>query len=189
MIRTVVSLFLYAFVLLGANFAVPASADLAAIQAMREGSMKKLLFHKEPKPVSSEKFYDSEGSEVSLHDFRPKIVVLNFWATWCAPCRKEMPTLNALRKRLAGDKFEVLAVATGRSSPSDAAEFLLENDIDSLELYLDPKLKFLRGMGVLGLPTTIVIDSEGNELARLVGDADWNSESAIEIFSALIADQ
>ena len=185
--RTIVSLFLYAFVLLGANFAVPAAADLAEIQALRDGSMKKLLFHEEPKPVSSENFFDSSGSAISLDDFRPKIVVLNFWATWCAPCRKEMPTLNALRERLAGDEFEVLAVATGRSSPEDASDFLVENEIDSLELYLDPKMKFLRGMGVLGLPTTVVIDGEGYEIARLVGDADWNSESAVEIFSALIA--
>ena len=189
MLRTIVSIFLYAFMLPSANFALSAELDISEIQALREGNMKKLLFHEAPKPVSSEAFFDSEGASVTLDEFRPKIVVLNFWATWCAPCRKEMPTLDALRENLAGVDFEVLAVATGRSSPEDAADFLLENDIDSLELYLDPKLKLLRGMGVLGLPTTVIIDREGSEIARLLGDADWNSESAVKIFSALIANR
>ncbi len=189
MLRICGPFILYALALLGANFAAASEQDFAAIQALREGSMKKLLFHEIPRPVSSEAFYDSNGAAVTLSEFRPKIVVLNFWATWCAPCLKELPTLDALNENLGGDKFEVLAVATGRSSPEDAAEFLLENNIDSLDLYLDPKLKFLRGTGVLGLPTTIVVNGDGNEIARLIGDADWNSESAIEIFEALISDR
>jgi len=113
--------------------------------------------------------------------------VLNFWATGCAPCRKEMPTLDALQADLGSDAFEVVVIATGRNSVDGIRKFFDETGVENLEIYLDPRQTLAREMAVLGLPITVVLNPEGQEIARLQGDADWNSESAQAIFRAMMA--
>ena len=115
--------------------------------------------------------------------------LLNFWATWCAPCRKEMPQLNALQKEFGGEHFEVLTIATGRNSPAGITKFFEEAGIDSLPRHQDPKQALASQMGIFGLPITVLIDPEGREIARLRGDAEWDSDSAKEIIKTLIASQ
>jgi thiol-disulfide isomerase/thioredoxin len=164
-----------------------ANAGAADVAGLREGDMRKLNFHAEPVPAGVEVFETFEGGEMTLADYEGKHVVLNFWATWCAPCRKEMPTLSALQTAMGGEDFEVVTIATGRNDPVGMQQFFEEIGVDNLPLHRDPQQRLAREMGVLGLPITVIIDPEGMEIARLQGDADWSSESAMAIAAALVA--
>jgi thiol-disulfide isomerase/thioredoxin len=166
--------------------AIPALADTAALEALREGDMKKLNVHSEGKPVSDAAVTRPDGSEVRLSDYRGKVVLLNFWATWCAPCRHEMPSLDRLEAELGGDSFAVVPVATGRNSVPGIEKFFAEVDVTHLPILLDPKQAMAREMAILGLPITVLIDAEGQEIARLRGDAEWDSPSAKAIIQALL---
>jgi len=163
-----------------------AALDLAGLQALREGDMRKLTLHAEPQRGSGTIFFSEDGAEMTLADLEGQIVVLNFWATWCAPCRVEMPHLSALQADLGGDDFRVVTVATGRNPLPAIQMFFDEIGVDNLPLYTDPRQALARDMGVLGLPVTIILDREGQEIGRLVGDADWASDSARAILTALI---
>lgn len=173
---------LYTALALGAN---AAHADIAAAEAAREGTMKKLIFA-DPTPVSTNTFTDPAGGEYSLSDFEGKYVLVNFWATWCAPCRKEMPMLSEIQTNLGGDTFEVVTIATGRNPQPAIDRFFAEIEVENLPKYLDPRSSLARDMGVLGLPITLIIDPEGNEIARMRGDAEWNSESAYAVLEAIL---
>lgn len=178
------SIVLYAAVAIGAN---SAGADTAELEALRTGLMKKLTFHTAPKPTSDAQFTDPEGGVHSLAEYQGKYVVLNFWATWCAPCRKEMPSLDRLQAELGGDNFEVVTIATGRNTLQGITKFFDKAEVKHLPILLDPKQKLSRSMGVLGLPITVILDPDGNEIARLSGDAEWDSNSALAIIKTLIA--
>ncbi|MFC2968408.1 TlpA family protein disulfide reductase [Acidimangrovimonas pyrenivorans] len=185
LVRTAV---LYAALALGANAALAESVpDMAALSALRAGDMKKLSFHQEPKALPDTPIYDAEGGEHSLAEYRGKYVVLNFWATWCAPCRKEMPTLDRLQADLGGAKFQVLPVATLRNSVPAVKRFFAEDKIANLPVMLDPHGALAHQIGVMGLPVTLILDPEGREIGRLIGDADWDSDSAKAIVRALTA--
>ncbi|MDC0739070.1 TlpA disulfide reductase family protein [Cognatishimia sp. SS12] len=174
---------LYMALALSANVAF---ADIKAAEALREGDMKKLVFHPEPVPISAQTFVHEDGSEATLQDYAGKYVLLNFWATWCAPCRHEMPMLSALQTELGGETFEVVTLATGRNMPPAIKKFLAEINVDNLPRHQDPKQKVAREMAVFGLPTTVILSPEGQEIARLRGDADWASDSAKAVLRALI---
>ncbi len=161
-------------------------ADVAAAEAMREGDMRKLIFHSAPIASSDVVFISEDGQDMTLADFQGKHVVLNFWATWCAPCRKEMPHLSALQEAMGGDRLEVVTIATGRNPLPAMQRFLAEIEVDNLPLHTDPRQSLARGMGVLGLPVTVILDPDGNEIARMQGDADWSSDNAMAILQTLI---
>ena len=176
---------LYTAIALGANQV--AAADVAALEALRDGDMRKLLFSEDPTPAPQAKFLTEEEEETGIEAYRGEYVLLNFWATWCAPCREEMPSLNALQKEIGGDGFQVVTVATGRNPPAAIRRFFEETGVDALPKHRDPRQELAREMGVLGLPVSVLLDPEGREIARLRGDADWDSDSAKEIFRALLA--
>jgi len=113
--------------------------------------------------------------------------LVNFWATWCAPFRKEMPMLSELQTEFGGEGFEVVTIATGRNELGAMKRFLGEVGVDNLPLYLDPQQALARDMAVLGLPITVILDPEGREIARMRGDAEWNGDSAKAIIAALLA--
>ena len=165
-----------------------ATADTAALAALRDGDMKKLNFHDSPQSVSTVAFtLPGNSGTATLADYQGKYILVNFWATWCAPCRKEMPTLSELQSEFGGDSFQVVTIATGRNSEASVKTFFAENGISNLPANLDPKQALAREMAILGLPITVLIDPEGREIARLMGDADWSSESAKKIISSLTA--
>lgn len=168
-----------------AALANSAAADTAALEALREGDMRKLAFHSEPLESSDVAFLGEDGSEMTLANYEGKHVVLNFWATWCAPCRKEMPGLSELQTELGGDELEVVTIATGRNPRPAMQAFFDDIGVDNLPLHSDERQNLARSLGVLGLPVTLIIDPEGNEIARLQGDAEWNSDSAKAILNAL----
>ncbi len=159
--------------------------DLSAVADLREGDMKKLVFHATPQPVSEQSFFLPDESGHTLDKYAGKYVLLNFWATWCAPCRHEMPMLSELQAEFGGDHFKVATIATGRNPIAGMRAFFEEIGVDNLPLYRDPKQKVARDMAVLGLPITVILDPKGREIARLRGDADWSGDDARAIISAL----
>ena len=173
---------LYTALAFGAN---AAPLDVGALQALREGTMKKLVFS-DPKEVAQVPFVDAEGKEHRLADWKGKYALVNFWATWCAPCRKEMPGLEALQREFGGESFEVVTIATTRNTLPAIRRFFAEIGVEALPILIDDGAKLGREVGVFGLPTTLLLDPEGREIARLRGDADWGSESARAIVAALI---
>jgi len=182
--RFLMSAVIYTSMALGAIGAW--AGDTASLEALRDGSMKKLNFHTTPKAGNDISFGDLDGGTHTLADFKGKYVLVNFWATWCAPCRKEMPGLNALQAEFGGDAFEVVTIATGRNSPTGIRKFFDEAGVDQLPTFVDPKQKLARQMAVLALPITVLLNPEGQEIARLQGDAEWDSESAKAIIAKLV---
>ncbi len=168
--------------------ALPALADPAAWAELRTGDMRKLVIHDAPRPVDTAPFTAENGDEMTLDAFRGQVVVLNFWATWCPPCRKEMPMLDALNRDMGGDDFRVVTVATGRNAPAAMQRFFDEAQIETLPLHNDPTMAMARGMSVLGLPVTVVLDRAGQELARMQGEATWDGASARAVLAAIIED-
>ena len=166
----------------------PLAHEPATLEALLDGTMKKLRFQAKPQTVSQAAFTAADGSAASLSDYRGKYVLLNFWATWCAPCREEMPMLSALQTEFGGENFEVVTIATGRNPPPAMATFFDEIGVNNLPLNRDPKQMLAREMGVLGLPVTLIIDPQGREIARMVGGAEWDSPSALTLIRTLVAD-
>ena len=134
------------FAVLYTGLALFANAALAnpALEALRQDDMKKLIFHSAPKEVSRAVFFDEDGKEMTLADLQGGYVLLNFWATWCAPCRKEMPSLNALQTEFGSDSFRVVTVATGRNRPVAMRRFFQDVGVDVLPKYTDPNQDLAR---------------------------------------------
>ena len=168
-----------------AFIATNASAN-PALEDLLMGSMKKLNFHAAAKDMPEAEFQTFDGAPATLAAYEGKHIVLNFWATWCAPCRKEMPMLQELQAEFGGEDFAVVTIATGRNNPAAMRKFFDDIGVENLPLYRDPKQILSRQIGVLGLPATLILDPQGREIARMVGDAEWNSPSAKAMISALL---
>ena len=160
-------------------------ADFTAIESLREGDMRKLNFSA-PKPFVDTAFVGEDGQPMNFADLRGQYSVVNFWATWCAPCRKEMPMLAELDREFDGQGLDVVTIATGRNPAPAIDGFLAEIGVDNLPKHLDPSQALARDMAVLGLPVTVILNPDGQEIARLQGDADWSSDSAKAILTALV---
>ncbi len=179
------SALLYTALVLGANAAM---ADMAAVDALRTGDMRKLSFHATPKAAGEAAFQDREGGEHRLAAFRGRVTLVNFWAVWCAPCRTEMPALDRLQAELGGDDFTVVPIAVGYNRLPAIDALFAEIGVTHLPVYLDPSQALAREMGVLGKPVTVILNREGREVARMVGDAEWDSDSAKAILRALMSE-
>ena len=181
---------LYTALVFGANpAAADRLADQAAATALRTGDMKKLNFAAEARPLPAVGLVGLDDAPRSLDEFRGKWVVLNFWATWCPPCRKEMPGLDRLQAAMGGDTFEVVTVATGRNAVPGIEKFMAEAGVTRLTILRDPKTELARAMGIMGLPVTVILNPEGQEVARMMGEAEWDSENARAVLAALMAGQ
>jgi thiol-disulfide isomerase/thioredoxin len=135
--------------------------------------------HESPRPLPEIRFENSRGEAMSLADFRGKVVLLNIWATWCAPCRREMPTLERLQAELGGPDFEVVALSIDRNGPPVVKKFYEELGLRELGMYIDSSGKAPRELNALGVPTTLLIDREGKEVGRLLGPAEWDSPEMV----------
>lgn len=133
-----------------------------------------------PRPVVEVSFTDGEGKNLSLGAYRGKVVLLNIWATWCPPCRKEMPALDRLERVLGSPRFKVIALSTDTSGLPDVKAFYQTLGLRSLEVFLDEEGSAMRELRIIGLPTTILIDEQGSEIARKIGPATWDSEEVVE---------
>jgi thiol-disulfide isomerase/thioredoxin len=161
----------------------PIAANTTALRTFAKGEMAAFLVHASPKPIATFTFQDETGAAKTLAEFKGRVVLLNLWATWCAPCRKEMPSLSQLQKELGSKDFEVVALSLDIKGLTASSAFLKEVGADNLRTYSDATSKALGTLQALGLPATILIDREGMEVGRLLGPAEWASEEA----KALIA--
>lgn len=142
-------------------------------------SSRSFVMHDAPRPLPEIKFEDGDGSSLTLTDLGGKTLLLNIWATWCVPCREEMPTLDALEAELGGPFFEVVPLSIDRAGPEVVRKFYAEIGIEHLGLYIDTSMRASFALQAPGLPTTLLIDSEGRELGRLVGPAEWDTPEMI----------
>ena len=148
------------------------------------GEMGAFVFKKTPEPLPEFSFVDGTGKERSLKEWRGKVVLLNLWATWCLPCRKEMPGLDRLQAELGSDKFEVVAISVDRTGLEGAKKFLTSVKTQKLDLFSDPAARLTSTLRVPGMPGTLLIDREGREIGRLVGPAEWDSTEAKALIAA-----
>ncbi len=187
--KSLIALTLYGAAALVATPAPAADLSPAQITALKEartGDMRKRVFHKEPRPRLEREFQTANGAAKTVEDFEGKVVVLNFWATWCPPCRKEMPYLDALQAEMGGDDFQVLALAMDRASVDKIKDFYQSIGSENLKIYREPTLRIGTEAGVLGMPITIILDRQGREIARLQGEAKWDAPEAKALIRQVI---
>ena len=165
--------------------AAPTKKKASALNtALNTGHMITFVFKEVPQVLPEVSFTDGQGKRKTLKDWRGKVVLLNLWATWCAPCRREMPDLDKLQATLGSDRFEVLAVSVDRKGLTASKRFLDQIKVKNLGLYNDVTARMAAKLKVLGMPTTLLLDREGREIGRLVGPAQWNSEDAHRLIKA-----
>jgi thiol-disulfide isomerase/thioredoxin len=153
---------------------------------LSKGEMAAFVFRKAPEALPEATFQDATGKERTLADWRGKVVLVNLWATWCLPCRKEMPSLDRLQKELGSDKFEVVAVSVDRKGLDASKKFLDETQVKDLGLYVDASARLTSTFKVVGLPATLLIDVQGRELGRLLGPAEWDSGDAKRLIRSVL---
>ena len=168
----------------------PAAEIAAKIAPLARGEVAALAVAKSPKPLPALGFLDATGTRRTLADWRGRTVLFNLWATWCVPCRKEMPALDELQAKLGGPDFEVVTVNIDTRNTDRPMTWLKEVGVNRLTYYADPAAKVfqdLREIGkAFGMPTTLLIDGAGCELATLAGPAEWASEDAIKLVRAAL---
>ena len=135
--------------------------------------------HPAPKPLPDLQFEDGQGHRLTLASFRGKSILLNIWATWCPPCRKEMPTLDRLQSTLGSSRFEVVALSIDQDGSRVVPQFFKELDLKALRVYLDQTGEAATRLGAVGVPTTLFIDREGREVGRVTGPAEWDSPEVV----------
>ena len=162
-----------------AALAVAAFITLSAPLAAAQEPPPNFILHESSRSLPNIAFRDGDEGEVSLADFSGKIVLLNIWATWCSPCRREMPTLDRLQVELGGPAFEVVALSIDRKGASAVRSFYTEVGIRNLAIYIDSGGKSARALGMIGLPTTLLIDQDRREIGRLIGPAEWDTPEMV----------
>src|SRR6516165_2002480 len=154
--------------------------------ASAQEAPKNFVFVSKPTPVPEINFDDAEGQARKLADFKGKVLLVNIWATWCGPCRTEMPALDRLQARLGGADFEVIPVSIDRGGTETIRKFYGEIGVRNLAIYIDPSGQVLRQTRALGLPTTLLIDRSGQEIGRVIGPAEWDAPQIGEFLSSFI---
>jgi thiol-disulfide isomerase/thioredoxin len=151
------------------------------------GSLANYVEARELKPVPAVRFMDASGRVMTLEDFRGRVVVLNLWATWCTPCVAEMPMLDRLQQQLGEEDAIVLALSIDRGGQEAVKEFYGKTGVSHLKVFVDPTMRAQSDLGILGLPTTLIIDREGRERGRLVGPAEWDDAAAVDLVRRAMA--
>jgi thiol-disulfide isomerase/thioredoxin len=196
--RLVLTAFLAVMVALGAVYVIngpkgnkqtaapkPARTVGLGRSAYSTGHMSTFLV-KHPALLPDIEFFDAAGKTKTFADWRGKVVLVNLWATWCGPCRREMPALAALDKAFEGKDFDVVAVSIDKKGIEASGKFLAEIKAQSLGLFVDPSGKIARDFKSYGLPASILLDRNGREIGRLVGPAEWNSDDARRLIQAAL---
>jgi thiol-disulfide isomerase/thioredoxin len=161
--------------------AVRQSAPATVSTGSASGNQLELSVFDQPHALPEVRFQDDQGRDLTLGDFRGRVVVLNVWATWCVPCRKEMPTLDRLQARLGGKNFLVVALSLDRKGVEAVRGFYQEVGVENLAIYVDPSGKGSHALAIPGVPTTLLIDREGREVARKMGEAEWDRPEMVSL--------
>ena len=146
-----------------------------------------LELHDVPRALPAFTFSDKDTNSIQLSSFAGKFLILNLWATWCAPCIKELPSLDRLEQILGGPDFEVIALNLDRGGLLEVNPFWTRTGLSNLDIYLDPNMSAGQTLSARGLPTTLLVNRDGLEISRLEGPAEWDSAEAISYFRTLIA--
>ncbi len=169
----------------------PAVATAGRIAPLAHGEVAALTVARAPFRVPDLAFKDAEGHERTLKDWRGRTILLNLWATWCVPCRKEMPALDALERELGGPHFEVIAVNIDTRDPAKPLAFLKETGVTHLAYYSDPSAKVFQDLKLagkaFGMPTTLLISRAGCEIGEMAGPAEWASADGVKLVSAAVS--
>lgn len=165
-----------------------ASADTleCSVETARKSGINSFLKKDPPEPVTDTPFFNGDGEEVRLSDYRGSSLVVNFWATWCAPCVAEMPALDRMKALLADSGIDVLAIDEDRNGEKMVTQFYETNKIENLDILIDRKMALVKSADIRGLPTTLLIDAEGHEVAMVVGEAEWDSPETISFVKACL---
>ena len=158
-----------------------------AVPARAAGEMSKFVAAKTAKPLPDLEFQDADDKPLRFADYRGKALLINFWATWCVPCVKEMPSLDRLQAMFPKDKFLVLPLSIDGASRPKVAPFYKDRKLAHLGIYFDKGRKAMQGLDVALLPTSILVDPLGRELGRLEGDADWDMPEGVALIKAALA--
>ncbi len=168
----------------------PAAALAQRLAPLAHGEVAAFAVAERPLRLPDLVFTDAAGTTRHLTDWRGRTVLLNLWATWCVPCRKEMPALEALAGQLGGPRFEVVAVNIDTRDPDKPRAWLKEAGIDRLGYYADPSAKIFQDLKVVGratgMPTTLLVDPAGCEIGTVAGPAEWASEDAVQLVTAAL---
>jgi thiol-disulfide isomerase/thioredoxin len=164
-----------------------AAAGAGVYLSYRQTSATPFARAVKPKPIPELRFVDGAGRNLSLADFRGKVVLLNIWATWCAPCREEMPALDRLQAQLGGERFQVVALSVDLQGAPIARKFYGEVGIKALPLYIDPTAKAAFTLEAPGLPATLLVDRSGREVGRHLGAVKWDAPEVVEQLRRAIA--
>lgn len=175
----------------GGDSACRAAVQLAKkVAPFASGAVAAINIAKSPLKVPDLAFEDAKGKKLSLASFRGRTVLLNLWATWCVPCRKEMPTLDALEGELGGENFQVVAVNIDTRDPDKPKQFLNGIGVSKLAYYADPSAKSFQDLKAIGrafgMPTTMLIDPQGCEIGTIAGPAEWASRDALKLIKAAL---
>jgi len=147
--------------------------------ALEKPNLKNLIIIKNPKLYEDVIFMDINQKNVNLDDFKGKLIILNFWATWCAPCKEEMPSLDDLQANTKLNNLKIFPINIGREDISKAEFFFKELNIKNLDIYIDAPITLAKKFSLRGVPTTILFNKEGKEFARIVGSIDFSDEEFI----------
>jgi thiol-disulfide isomerase/thioredoxin len=161
------------------------------ISPLAHGEVAALTMATAPLKLPDLTFVDAGGKPKKLSDWRGHTVLVNLWATWCVPCRKEMPALDRLQGKLGGKDFQVVAINIDTRAPEKPKNFLKEASLNRLDYFSDEKAKVfqdLKAVGrALGMPTSVLVDGQGCEIATIAGPAEWDSDDAIKLITATTA--
>ncbi len=175
----------------GGDKACRPAVELAKkVAPFARGEVAAVNVAKSPLKVPDLAFTDADGKQMSLADFRGRTVLLNLWATWCVPCRKEMPTLDALEAKLGAKDFQVVAVNIDTRDPNKPKTFLKQIGVQKLSYYADPSAKSFQDLKAIGrafgMPTTLLVDPKGCEIGSIAGPAEWASDDALKLIRAAL---
>ena len=141
--------------------------------------LKNLVVHKIPKIYDNVIFLDDADEEINIKNLDSKLIILNFWATWCEPCKEEMPSLNSLQANQKLKNLKIYPINIGKENPNKVKSFFTELDINNLEPYFDNPSTLAKTFSLRGLPTTILLNSKGEEFARIIGSINFDDENFI----------
>ena len=148
-----------------------------------EPNIKNLVIHKQNKKLKNITFLDADNKPINLNEFTGQLVIINFWATWCAPCKEEMPSLDNLKNLKAFENLKILPINVGQEDIQKSKIFFDDLKIKNLELYFDNSIKLAKTFTLRGLPTSVIINKEGEEFARIIGSIDFGDENFIKWLS------
>ena len=148
--------------------------------SLEASEIKNLIIHKEPKKYDDLSFLDDKNNELKLNSFKGKIILLNFWATWCAPCKEEMPSLDLLEENKELNNLKIFPINVGKDNLNKASSFFNNLKIRNLNLYFDNPQTLAKKLSLRGIPTTILFNKKGDEFARIVGSIDFSDQKFLD---------